>query len=72
MPWFPYILMVAVVLFAFSTMITWSYYGEQAVGYLFGNTKGVSITFKVIFCLCAIIGASAELGNMCSQLRENS
>ena len=64
MPWFPYILMIAVVLFAFSTMITWSYYGEQAVGYLFGKSKGVSVTFKVIFCLCAIVGAAANLGNI--------
>ena len=64
MPWFPYILMIAVVLFAFSTMITWSYYGEQAVDYLFGDSKGVTLTFKAIFCSCAVIGASANLGNI--------
>ena len=55
MPWFPYILMVAVFLFAFSTMITWAYYGEQAVGYLTNNNKSVSIAYKLIFCSFAIL-----------------
>ena len=56
--------MVAVFLFAFSTMITWSYYGEQAIGYLFGPSKFVSNTYKTIFCLFAIVGASSNLGNV--------
>ena len=64
MPWFPYILMVAVVLFAFSTMITWAYYGDQAVGYLSGNNKTVSMVFKLVFCSFAIIGAASNLGNV--------
>ena len=37
--WFPYVLTVAVVLFAFSSMISWSYYGFQGWTYLFGRTK---------------------------------
>ena len=64
LPWFKYILMVAVFLFAFSTMITWSYYGEQAISYLLGPSKAVSNTYKIIFCLFAVVGASSNLGNV--------
>ena len=60
LPWFPYVLTVVVVLFAFSTMLSWSYYGIKAWGYLFG-TKHEAI-FKVIFCLFVIVGASMNLG----------
>jgi len=60
--WFPYVLAVAVVLFAFSTMISWSYYGLKAWTYLFGEGKNKEITFKVIFCIFVIIGAAANLG----------
>jgi len=60
--WFPYLLAVAVVLFAFSTMISWSYYGLKAWTYLFGEGKTKELAFKVIFCLFVVIGASASLG----------
>ncbi len=60
--WFPYVLAIAVVLFAFSTMISWSYYGLKAWTYLFGEGKNKEITFKVIFCIFVIIGAAANLG----------
>src|SRR6056297_1563687 len=43
--WFPVVLAIAVVLFAFSTMISWSYYGLKAWTYLFGEGKGKEITF---------------------------
>ena len=59
---FKYILALAVILFAFSTMISWSYYGLKAWTYLFGEGKGQELTFKVIFCLFVIIGAAASLG----------
>ena len=49
--WFPYLLVVAVILFAFSTMITWSYYGMQAWAYLFGRSKSMEYLYKGIFCL---------------------
>ena len=62
--WFPYVLAIAVFLFAFSTMISWSYYAEQAVIYLVGNHKGAIIGFKVIFCLFVVVGAAASLGNV--------
>ena len=60
--WFPYLLGLAVILFAFSTMISWSYYGLKAWTYLFGEGKGKELTFKLIFCLFVIIGAAASLG----------
>ena len=55
-------LALAVILFAFSTMISWSYYGLKAWTYLFGEGKGKEITFKVIFCIFVVIGAAASLG----------
>ncbi|MAQ86096.1 MAG: sodium:alanine symporter [Maritimibacter sp.] len=60
--WFPVTLAIAVVLFAFSTMISWSYYGLKAWTYLFGESKGSEITFKVLFCVFIVIGAAASLG----------
>ena len=60
--WFPYVLAVAVILFAFSTMISWSYYGLKAWTYLFGEGKTAELVFKVMFCFFIIIGAAANLG----------
>ena len=62
--WFPYVLTIAVVLFAFSTMISWSYYGEQAVDYLTGKNKIAVLIYKVVFCLCVVLGAGASLQNV--------
>ncbi len=60
--WFKYVLALAVILFAFSTMISWSYYGLKAWTYLFGEGQGKELTFKVIFCIFVVIGAAANLG----------
>ncbi|MBY6154988.1 alanine:cation symporter family protein [Vannielia litorea] len=60
--WFPVLLAVAVVLFAFSTMISWSYYGLKAWTYLFGEGSSKEVIFKIIFCLFIIIGSAANLG----------
>jgi AGCS family alanine or glycine:cation symporter len=62
MPWFPYVLTVTVVLFAFSTMISWSYYGLQAWLFLFGKTQFNDILYKVLFCCFVVVGAAASLG----------
>jgi alanine or glycine:cation symporter, AGCS family len=62
--WFPYVLTVAVVLFAFSTMICWYYYGEQALGFLVNNNPVALTLFKVFFCLCVIVGSAASLSNV--------
>ncbi len=59
--WFPYILSLAVILFAFSSMISWSYYGYQAWSYLFGRNKYVEYIYKSIFCICVIVGSAASL-----------
>ncbi|MGB5837022.1 MAG: alanine:cation symporter family protein, partial [Albidovulum sp.] len=59
---FPYVLVVAVVLFAFSTMISWSYYGLKAWTYLFGEGKTQELSFKLLFCFFVIVGAAASLG----------
>lgn len=61
-PFFKYILAIAVILFAFSTMISWSYYGLKAWTFLFGEGQGKELVFKVIFCIFVVIGASASLG----------
>ncbi len=55
-------LTIAIFLFAFSTILTWSYYGVQAAQSLFGETKLVSNIFKFIFLLTVILGASIGLG----------
>ena len=60
--WFPYILAIAVVLFAFSTMISWSYYGLKAWTYLFGESNTAELIFKLLFCVFVVIGAAASLG----------
>ena len=60
---FKYLLFACVLLFAFSTLITWSYYGLQAWQYLFGRGKGVELTYKLIFCLVIIVGSSASMGS---------
>lgn len=62
--WFPIVLAAAVILFAFSTMITWSYYGLKSWTYLFGNTKTTNISFKVIFCAFVVLGAPMQLGSV--------
>ncbi|MEM7602733.1 MAG: alanine:cation symporter family protein, partial [Verrucomicrobiota bacterium] len=67
--WFPTLLTIAVVLFAFSTMISWSYYGEQGIMYLFSSLgdekmKIPVLVYKVVFCLLVIVGSSASLTNV--------
>jgi len=59
---FPYILALAVLLFAFSTMLSWSYYGLKAWTYLFGESQKMANLFKIIFCGFVVIGASMSLG----------
>ncbi len=60
--WFPYILVIAVILFAFSTMISWSYYGLKAWTFLFGEGRKTELVFKIMFCIFVVIGAAANLG----------
>ena len=64
--WFPYVLALTVFLFAYSTMITWSYYGEKALTYLCGENRILSYAYKILFCVFVIIGASTELSSIIS------
>lgn len=59
--WAPYPLALVVVLFAFSTMITWSYYGMKAWTYMLGEGRKTELTFKIIFCAFIFIGAVSSL-----------
>lgn len=61
-PGFSYVLTLAVVLFAFSTMLSWSYYGLQAWKYLFGKEQWVDYTYKILFLIFIVLGAAANLG----------
>lgn len=60
-PGFRYVLTFAIVLFAFSTMISWSYYGLQAWKYLFGRGRVADVVYKVLFLTFIVIGAGATL-----------
>lgn len=60
--WFPYVLALAVFLFAYSTMISWAYYGAKATAYLFGESQGVDLAFKLVFLTFTVIGCSMQLG----------
>ena len=60
-PWFPVVLTIAIILFAISTMISWSYYGLQSWMYLFGKSKFSDLAYKVLFLLFIIIGAAANM-----------
>lgn len=63
-PWFDWVLLIAIVLFAFSTMISWSYYGLKAWSYLFGNSKKAEYLYKLIFLIFIVIGSSVGLGSV--------
>ena len=64
--WFPYLLTIAIFLFAFSTMISWSYYGLNGFKYLFGkfikNDKTIRNIYFIIFLGFIVVGASSSLG----------
>ncbi len=61
-PGFSWVLTIAVVLFAISTMLSWSYYGLQAWKFLFGRGRIADIIYKVLFLLFIVVGASISLG----------
>ena len=60
--WFPFVLFVAVTLFALSTMISWSYYGQQAWNTIFGNNRRADLSYQFLFCFCIVIGSALSLG----------
>ena len=60
--WSPLPLSVAAILFAFSTMITWSYYGLKAFLFLVGEHRIAAIAFKLFFLAFVVLGSGAQLG----------
>jgi alanine or glycine:cation symporter, AGCS family len=60
-PLLPYLLFLAVISFAYSTLISYSYYGLRAWCYLFGDTDSAELCFKIIFLVCIIIGSVMHL-----------
>jgi AGCS family alanine or glycine:cation symporter len=60
--WFPIVLCVAVVLFAYSTMISWSYYGERCWAWMFGD--GSSMVYRVIFLVFVFLGSVVSATNV--------
>lgn len=70
--WFPYVLVIAIFLFAFSTMISWSYYGLKGFDFLlggifekiFGNKEVAKYTYFTIFLIFIIVGAASNLGSV--------
>ena len=60
--WFPYLLSFAVFLFAFSTMISWSYYGERCWVWLFGDKS--SVYYKIIFLIFTFLGSIITATNI--------
>lgn len=59
--WFPYILTVAVALFAFSTILSYYYYGQLAAEFLFGHSIVVQRVFQVVWILAVVLGAAVSL-----------
>ena len=56
-PWFPNVLAVAVILFAYTTMLTWAYYGTKCWTYLAGESYWIELGYKLVYCLFLSTGA---------------
>jgi AGCS family alanine or glycine:cation symporter len=59
--WFPIPLAVVVMLFAFSTMVSWSYYGLAGWLYLVGRSRPAALAFNLVFCLSVAVGSATQL-----------
>ena len=62
--WAPIPLSICAVLFAFSTMLGWSYYGRKAFNFLFGTSRGATIGFNLFFLAFVVLGSSVELSSL--------
>lgn len=60
-PWFPNLLALVVALFAFSTMISWSYYGLAGWLYLFGRTRAARASWNALFLASVVVGCATQL-----------
>jgi AGCS family alanine or glycine:cation symporter len=62
--WFPYVLTGVVFLFAYSTMITWAYYGAKAASFLANESKVVLYGFKIFYLAMAVVGCTMNLSSI--------
>ena len=62
--WFPYILTIAILLFAFSTIISWSYYGLKSWTFLFGQNKNTELAYKILLLFFVVVGSTVNLGSV--------
>ncbi len=62
--WFPVLLLVASILFAFTTLVSWAFYGAQAAAYVFGPSKKVDVAFKLSLCALLSFGAAISLSSI--------
>ena len=62
--WFPFVLTLAVFLFAFSTMLTWAYYGAKAATYITGENKAVLYGFKLFYLAMAVVACTMDLSQL--------
>ncbi len=60
-PWFPNVLAVAVILFAYTTMLTWSYYSVKCWTYLAGESYWTNLGYKLVYCLLLSTGAVVSM-----------
>ncbi|WP_051768164.1 sodium:alanine symporter family protein [Sphingobium sp. DC-2] len=63
-PWFPWLLAIVVVLFAYSTLVAWGFYGLQAWGYLFGNGSRAQWSYKILYIIALPPAAAIDLGRV--------
>ncbi|GAA2095432.1 amino acid carrier protein [Brevibacterium salitolerans] len=63
-PWFGTLLTVCVILFGFSTILAYAYYGQRAVGFLTGESRRADKIFQVAWVLAIVLGASASLSSV--------
>lgn len=63
-PYFQYVLSVSVILFAYSTMISWSYYGERCWAFLFGDSRSASLSYRILFLVFVVLGSIVSATNV--------
>jgi amino acid carrier protein len=63
-PWFDWVLLGCILMFAFATMISWSYYGMKCWAYLFGENYWIKQSFNVLFVFCTVLGTVSSLGSV--------
>ncbi|GAA4510344.1 alanine/glycine:cation symporter family protein [Brevibacterium yomogidense] len=63
-PWFPVLLTICVVLFGFSTILAYSYYGQKAIGYLFKENRSVEKGYQIAWVIAVVVGASISLDSV--------